>query len=42
MDLTYQIPSFSYMLDTILPFQSGEQSAFFADVLFRFYPQFDR
>ncbi len=42
MDLTYQIPSFSYMLDTILPFQSGEQSAFFADGLFRFYPQFDR
>lgn len=42
MNLIYKIPSFSYMLDTILAFHDGEQSDFFAEGLFRFYPQFDR
>ena len=42
MNLIYKIPSFSYMRDAILAVQSEEQSDFFTECLFRFYPQFEQ
>ena len=42
MNLIYKIPSFSYMRDAILAVQSEEQSDFFTESLFRFYPQFEQ
>ncbi len=42
MDLTFQDPGLGYSVDSIMDFQTGDQSDFWKAPLFYFYPQLDR
>ncbi|SCJ61383.1 Uncharacterised protein [uncultured Clostridium sp.] len=42
MKLAYNYPSIKYSIDSILEFQGEEQSSFWSEPLFYFYPQIDR
>lgn len=42
MDLTFKDPGLQYSIDSILIFQTEEQSEWWKESLFMFYPQIDR
>ena len=42
MDITFLIPDAAAMLDSILAFQTENESAFWSDPLYHFFPQLDR
>ena len=42
MDITFSVPNTSSMLDSILTFQTEDESAFWSEPLYHFYPQLDR
>ena len=42
MDITFLVPDAAPMLDSIIAFQSGNESAFWSEPLFHFYPELDR
>lgn len=42
MHITYQNPGFDYSMESIMLFQTDEQTPFWSDGLFTFYPQIDQ
>ena len=42
MDLIYKYPGKEYSINSILEFQRDEQSAFWSEPLFHFFPNIDR
>lgn len=42
MEITFINPGADYMIDQIMEFQTEDESAFWAEPLYRFYPQLDR
>lgn len=42
MDITFQNPGIEYMIDCIMGFQGEDETDFWTEPLYRFYPQIDR
>ena len=42
MDITFVNPGVDYMLQRIMSFQMEEESSFWSEPLYHFYPQLDK
>ncbi|MBR5207267.1 MAG: hypothetical protein IKV65_02075, partial [Erysipelotrichaceae bacterium] len=42
MNITYKNPGYIYSLDSILLFLAGDQTPFWSESIFHFYPQLDK